>query len=199
MKNSKGFSAIETLLIVVIVGIIGGTGWYVLHAKNNADKNLNEAVKTNLKASAKELSKSASSGPATQSPVSPAPPPATNSQTGGVSNTPGKVSGVFVGPNNNSWPNAQTTAYIGLNVSDASQVSKVEWYLGKYTAAAKPTLQHTETSPRVGTLYQYDWPIKDLAKGTYHWTARVYDKDGNYQLVKNTDGGDYVDMLVKSQ
>ena len=38
--NQKGFSAIEGLLILVIVGLIGGVGWYVWQSKKNADKSL---------------------------------------------------------------------------------------------------------------------------------------------------------------
>jgi len=39
-KNQTGFSAVEALLIIIVLGIIGFTGWYVLHAKQNANKNL---------------------------------------------------------------------------------------------------------------------------------------------------------------
>lgn len=38
-KNQKGFSAIEGLLILVIVGIIGGTGWYVWDRNNSESTN----------------------------------------------------------------------------------------------------------------------------------------------------------------
>ena len=40
MKNQKGFAVLEGLLILVIVGILAGTGWYVVNAKRNADKAL---------------------------------------------------------------------------------------------------------------------------------------------------------------
>jgi len=45
-KNQSGFSIVEGLLILIIVGIIGGTGWYVWQAKNNTDDNLSSATKT---------------------------------------------------------------------------------------------------------------------------------------------------------
>lgn len=45
-KNQKGFSAVEGLLILIIVGLIGFTGWYVWQAKQNADKTLNAAATT---------------------------------------------------------------------------------------------------------------------------------------------------------
>lgn len=40
MKRSKqsGFTIIEAILIFIIAGIIGGTGWYVWHSQKNADK-----------------------------------------------------------------------------------------------------------------------------------------------------------------
>lgn len=39
-KYDQGFGVIEGLLIVVIIGILGFTGWYVLRAKQTTDKNL---------------------------------------------------------------------------------------------------------------------------------------------------------------
>lgn len=38
--NQRGSSAIEALLILVIIGLIGFVGWYVYSAKNETDKNL---------------------------------------------------------------------------------------------------------------------------------------------------------------
>ncbi|HSX30505.1 MAG TPA: hypothetical protein VLE99_01165 [Candidatus Saccharimonadales bacterium] len=40
MKNTDqtGFSIVEALLILVVVGILGFTGWYVYHAKQASDK-----------------------------------------------------------------------------------------------------------------------------------------------------------------
>src|SRR5687768_14525746 len=35
--NQKGFSAVEILIVLVVIGLIGGAGWYVLH--NRQDKN----------------------------------------------------------------------------------------------------------------------------------------------------------------
>jgi hypothetical protein len=47
MKNTKGFAVLEGLLILVIVGILGFTGWYVLQARNKANKNLADANAAN--------------------------------------------------------------------------------------------------------------------------------------------------------
>jgi hypothetical protein len=35
--NQKGFGAVEAFLILVIIGIIGGAGWYVMKANKNID------------------------------------------------------------------------------------------------------------------------------------------------------------------
>jgi uncharacterized protein (UPF0333 family) len=43
MLKNKGFSTIEGLLILVIVLILGGVGWYVWHSKNETDKTLSQA------------------------------------------------------------------------------------------------------------------------------------------------------------
>jgi hypothetical protein len=42
-RNQNGFSAVEGLLIFVIVVIIGGTGWYVMSANNKTNDTLNNA------------------------------------------------------------------------------------------------------------------------------------------------------------
>lgn len=56
-KNQKGFSLIEALLILVIVGILGGTGWYVWHAKQDTDETLSAV---NIPSAATESRKSIS-------------------------------------------------------------------------------------------------------------------------------------------
>ncbi len=38
--NEKGFSAVEGLMIVLIVGMISAVGWYIWQAKQSTDKNL---------------------------------------------------------------------------------------------------------------------------------------------------------------
>jgi cytoskeletal protein RodZ len=41
--NQRGFAAVEAILIVIVLGIIGFTGWFVYHAKQNTDKTLTSA------------------------------------------------------------------------------------------------------------------------------------------------------------
>jgi hypothetical protein len=43
-KYQDGFSIVEGLLIVVMVAMLGGVGWYVWHANGQANKNLDSAV-----------------------------------------------------------------------------------------------------------------------------------------------------------
>src|ERR1700733_6263863 len=38
LKNQSGFSVVEALLIVIVIGILGFTGWFVYHAQTNASK-----------------------------------------------------------------------------------------------------------------------------------------------------------------
>jgi hypothetical protein len=51
--NQSGFSIIEAVLLLVILAIIGGTGYFVWHTKQNTDKSL-----TNTAKSAPAISKS---------------------------------------------------------------------------------------------------------------------------------------------
>jgi hypothetical protein len=43
IRNQGGFSAVEGLLIFIIVAIIAGTGWYVMSANNKTNDTLNNA------------------------------------------------------------------------------------------------------------------------------------------------------------
>lgn len=44
--SQKGFASVETALVVIILIILSGTGWYVWHSKQAADKTLNDAGKS---------------------------------------------------------------------------------------------------------------------------------------------------------
>jgi hypothetical protein len=46
IKNETGFSAVETILILVIVGVAGFVGWYVWHIKQATDKDLANTATT---------------------------------------------------------------------------------------------------------------------------------------------------------
>lgn len=37
IKNERGFGAVEFILIIVVVGLIGGLGWYAIHTRKNKD------------------------------------------------------------------------------------------------------------------------------------------------------------------
>lgn len=50
MKMQKGFGIVETLLILVIVGLLGGTGWYVWNAHNKTADTFNNADSANSSA-----------------------------------------------------------------------------------------------------------------------------------------------------
>jgi hypothetical protein len=44
--NQKGFGAVEALLFIVIVSVIGGVGWYVMSANKNINKTNEDSVKS---------------------------------------------------------------------------------------------------------------------------------------------------------
>lgn len=46
INRQSGFGLIEILLLVIVVGVLGGTGWYAWHSKNQTDKILGEASNT---------------------------------------------------------------------------------------------------------------------------------------------------------
>ena len=56
-NNQSGFSAVEALLILIVVGILGFTGWYVLKAKSNTDKSLNSNHSTTPVIAKKSMTK----------------------------------------------------------------------------------------------------------------------------------------------
>lgn len=45
-KLQSGFTVVEGLLILVIVGLLGGTGWYVWSSNKQVNKNLDSATNT---------------------------------------------------------------------------------------------------------------------------------------------------------
>lgn len=73
MKTIKqsGFSTLEALLVVVLVGVVGFAGWYVYDSKNNANNAYNKAasLSTAVKSSAKATPKKAA--PTNSTPVKP--------------------------------------------------------------------------------------------------------------------------------
>lgn len=56
MKKQNGFTVIEGLLILLIVVLVAGTGWYVMHAKSQANKNLDSASSDNFASVKKKVS-----------------------------------------------------------------------------------------------------------------------------------------------
>src|SRR5262245_47329090 len=53
IKSQKGFAVVETFLMLVVVTIIGGTGWYLWHTKTQSDKSLDNAANTTVKPTSK--------------------------------------------------------------------------------------------------------------------------------------------------
>ena len=70
-NNQKGFGGVETLLIVVIIGLIGFVGWYVYHAMKNTNSAYKAATTTSNTASPKFSSKKAKKSTTTTTKASP--------------------------------------------------------------------------------------------------------------------------------
>ena len=47
-SGQKGFTIVETLLVLILISILGFTGYYVYHSRNNAKSTYNNAASTNL-------------------------------------------------------------------------------------------------------------------------------------------------------
>jgi hypothetical protein len=47
-KYQEGFSLVEGLLIVIIVGMLGGVGYYVWHSQNQVDKTYSQTANSNV-------------------------------------------------------------------------------------------------------------------------------------------------------
>lgn len=58
-----GFSVIETLLILVVVGILGFTGWYVYHAKQTSNKDYSAAASSTVPTYKKKTSTNTTTTP----------------------------------------------------------------------------------------------------------------------------------------
>lgn len=49
-RDERGVGHVEIVLLVVVVALIGFVGWFVYHAKQNADQTLNAASTTSTSA-----------------------------------------------------------------------------------------------------------------------------------------------------
>jgi hypothetical protein len=47
-KSQRGFSAVEALLIVIIIGMLGGVGWYVWHSQKQVDKTYSQTANSSV-------------------------------------------------------------------------------------------------------------------------------------------------------
>ena len=45
-SRQRGFGVIEILLVIIVVGVLGATGWYALHTKHQTDQIFAQSEKT---------------------------------------------------------------------------------------------------------------------------------------------------------
>ena len=56
--GQTGFAALEAILILIIVAVIGGIGWYAVHTKHQTDRILSQADKISQSTPVKKISSS---------------------------------------------------------------------------------------------------------------------------------------------
>jgi hypothetical protein len=56
-KNENGFSVVEALLIVIIVGMLGGVGYYVWHSQAQVDKTYSQTANSSVAPKSKTSTK----------------------------------------------------------------------------------------------------------------------------------------------
>ena len=61
--KQKGFAVLESLLIIVIIAVIGGIGWYALHTKHQTDKILSQADKISQSTPVNQSKQTSTSSP----------------------------------------------------------------------------------------------------------------------------------------
>jgi cytoskeletal protein RodZ len=82
-NNQIGFMVIEPVLVLLIIGLVGFTGWFVLHAKHSANLSLNNAAASHPvapltdKTSTKQIASSDSPGTVSSTASNPSPKTAT--------------------------------------------------------------------------------------------------------------------------
>jgi hypothetical protein len=139
--NQTGFAVIEVALIAVGTGIIGFTGWYVISANHNADKNLTQANSTKF-----ATPNSNKSGSGTPAQVTPSPTPNKQGATPASKPQPFSITKVFF----QEYPSTPKGAEEG-SCYDGQEIK------------FRDTAQVTHTGS--GTA-QYHWEMGDPMNGT---------------------------------
>jgi type II secretory pathway pseudopilin PulG len=60
-KTQRGFSAVEALLLVIIIGMLVGVGWYVWHSQKQVDKTYSQIANSSVVPKSKSSTKPAAS------------------------------------------------------------------------------------------------------------------------------------------
>jgi Tfp pilus assembly protein PilV len=172
MKHFEyGFALIETLLISIVVIIVGLTGWYVIHARNDAFNSLDKAGSTKSTIVKKSTSK-----------VSVGPPSSTNQAK--PNNTPFSVSKVYF-----AQAPKRTTTDTGPGQTQCKAGDTVSYQaVAQVSATNKGTLQyHWEVEDHLGAT------IQKLDNQSYSFdSSGTKNITGNFTYaVRETNGPNY--------
>lgn len=144
-KSQKGFAHYETLLLLVIIFLIFGIGWYVWHVKQQADKSLDATAGLNLKTDTKKKAASTAL-------------PTSNTNKTLKTKTPNLVS------------YTTTTNSNGLNVQSVADVDKLDGASDSFKDFVKSKVKDHANSPSpcgnayglfVKKIYQDNFAVVD--------------------------------------
>ena len=173
-KHQQGFAAVEAILIVIVLGIIGFTGWFVYHSKQSTDKTLNQASTTTQTAGQK---KSSLKGPSYAQQSATQVAPASKAATITYLNVP--EWGLKI-----SFPDADKVTYTApadeYNWNNIDHVQSVSLYLKSSVTSS--------TSCRDLMVKLYKFPDSYSADIYPHWTIDEGNNDAFSFVMPNVNG-----------
>ncbi len=151
MKKQKGFAVVEGLLILVIVVLVAGIGWYVWNSKNQTDKILSSTNNNSVTKSPKKVTATITKTPAntpnktTNSTLSLYPPDSSTPAAGACALTSDSEVLITANPDLPDPRCVKVAAQQTLTVKNASeQTTEVTFANYKFTLA--PGSSHTITT-----------------------------------------------------
>jgi cytoskeletal protein RodZ len=167
-QKEQGFGAIEALLIVIIVGLVGFAGWYVYNSQKSSNNTFDESANTNITAQSAQTTSEQ--------------PNKTKFNEYFTSLTLGKLAiGRQVGPPNDIPTDTtefdKTTDQFCVNMVTKKAVPLGSYVESTYTVSTKQSNNPTKTaSPReLSQGGSIGCETLDLAAGKYEYKAYIND------------------------